>query len=138
LRDLLLAHENAILYVSGHTHHNRIASYVTGSGAGFWQVTTASIIDWPQQSRTLELMDNHDGTLSIFATTVSMASGLVAPSIGMKVAAYDHAEVIEVARTLTRGDVEWRQGPGVGAAGRVVSGVNIDSNVELILRDPRR
>ena len=29
---------------------------------GFWQVTTASHIDWPQQSRLLDLVDNGDGT----------------------------------------------------------------------------
>ena len=38
----------------------------TAVGGGFWEVNTASHIDWPQQSRVIELVDNGDGTLSIF------------------------------------------------------------------------
>ena len=40
-----------------------------GSG-GFWNIKTAAEADWPSQSRLLEVMDNHDGTLSIFGTIV--------------------------------------------------------------------
>lgn len=37
---------------------------------GFWEVNTASHIDWAQQSRVIDLVDNRDGTLSLFGTIV--------------------------------------------------------------------
>ena len=37
---------------------------------GFWEVNTAAHVDWPQQARTVELVDNRNGTLSIFGTIV--------------------------------------------------------------------
>lgn len=39
-------------------------------GSGFWEISTASHIDFPQHARILELVDNGDGTLSIFGTLV--------------------------------------------------------------------
>ena len=41
--------------------------------SGFWEINTASHIDFPQQSRLIELVDNNDGTLSIFTTMVDHA-----------------------------------------------------------------
>ena len=67
MRDLLLKYPNVIAYVAGHTHANRVDLFRKGRG-GFWQINTASHIDWPQQSRLIEVMDNRDGTLSLFAT----------------------------------------------------------------------
>ena len=75
---LFLRHPTVVGYVTGHEHRNRIRavprSGVDGDEAsgradgGFWQVTTASHIDWPQQSRLLDLVDNGDGTLSLWGT----------------------------------------------------------------------
>ena len=44
-----------------------------GTG-GFWELNTASHIDWPQQSRLVEIMDNHDGTLSVFGTILDFVA----------------------------------------------------------------
>ncbi len=74
---LLLRYPNVILWVNGHTHRNEVASYARASGApvagGFWELNTAAHIDWPEQSRIVEIVDNLDGTLSIFATIVDHA-----------------------------------------------------------------
>jgi len=40
---------------------------------GFWELNTAAHIDWPQQSRIVEVVDNRDGTLSVFGTIVDHA-----------------------------------------------------------------
>ena len=48
-----------------------------GTG-GFWEITTASCIDFPQQQQVVELVDNRDGTLSIFTTVVDHASPALA------------------------------------------------------------
>src|SRR2546421_7114852 len=70
VRDLLLRYPNVILWVNGHTHRNQVLPYARPNGAaiggGFWEVNTAAHIDWPEQSRIIELVDNLDGTVSIF------------------------------------------------------------------------
>lgn len=78
VRDLLLRFPNVVAWVNGHTHINRITAHPRppGSkiGGGFWEITTASHIDWPQQARLIELIDNADGTLSIITTIIDTAA----------------------------------------------------------------
>jgi metallophosphoesterase (TIGR03767 family) len=126
VRDLLLRYPNVILWVNGHTHVNQVlphsrpaASPVRG---GFWELNTASHIDWPQQSRTVEVVDNLDGTLSVFGTIIDhagpvsrggSAGPLALASLSRELAANDWQD-----RTDTRrGSVE-------------------DRNVELIVPAP--
>ena len=71
--DTLLANPQVILWVNGHTHENTVTPR-TRPGGGFWEVTTASHIDWPQQVRTIEIVDNNDSTLSIFGTIIDSAA----------------------------------------------------------------
>ena len=70
VRALLLQHPQVVAMVDGHTHRNEIWAHrrEDGSPGGFWEINTASHIDWPQQSRLIEIADNRDGTLSVFAT----------------------------------------------------------------------
>jgi len=72
----LLAHENVVAWVNGHTHSNSVRAHARQAGGGFWEINTASHIDWPQQSRLIEIVDNHDTTLSIFTTMLDHASPL--------------------------------------------------------------
>ena len=67
---------NIILYVCGHEHKSRIFPHVdcTGKSQGVWEVLTPSHIDFPQQSRIIEIGDNQDGTLSIFCTMIDHQS----------------------------------------------------------------
>ena len=57
LREVLLAYPNVIAWVNGHTHEHRSPRSPTAPARGFWQVTTASHIDWPQQGRLIELLE---------------------------------------------------------------------------------
>jgi hypothetical protein len=74
----LLKHPNVVAWVNGHTHSNRILAHRRRSGGhvvgGFWEINTASHIDWPQQGRIVEIADNRDGTLSIFCTMLDHAA----------------------------------------------------------------
>ncbi|MEO3781702.1 TIGR03767 family metallophosphoesterase [Actinocorallia sp. B10E7] len=76
IEKLLLRFPNAVLWVNGHTHVNEVIPHRRKKGpkGGFWEVSTAAHIDWPQQSRILELADNRDGTLSVFATVIDSAA----------------------------------------------------------------
>lgn len=77
VRKELLRHPTVIAWVNGHTHTNQIWAHPRKKGGkavgGFWEINTASHIDWPQQARLIELADNQDGTLSIFTTMLDHA-----------------------------------------------------------------
>lgn len=80
LTTLLVGSPNVIAWVNGHTHRNQIWAHPRKKSGkvvgGFWEINTASHIDWPQQSRLLEITDNKDGTLSIFTTMVDHGGSL--------------------------------------------------------------
>ena len=127
VRDLLLRYPNVVAWINGHTHRNQVLAHARPSGAairgGFWEINTAAHIDWPQQSRVVELADNLDGTLSIFCTIIdhsgpvsrgSQLTGTAAlASLSRELAANDWSDRTDA----RRGDVT-------------------DRNVELLLPDP--
>jgi metallophosphoesterase (TIGR03767 family) len=127
VRDLLLRYPNVIGWVNGHTHRNQVLPHARPPEAavrgGFWEINTAAHIDWPQQSRVVELADNLDGTLSIFCTIIDHSgpisrgrrlTGTAAlASLSREVAANDWSNRTDA----RRGDVS-------------------DRNVELLLPDP--
>jgi hypothetical protein len=61
-----------IAWLVGHEHDNRIRPVMGPDAAhpGYWEIMTSAIADWPSQARTIEIVDNGDGTLSIFATLI--------------------------------------------------------------------
>jgi metallophosphoesterase (TIGR03767 family) len=66
LSALLLRFPNVILHLAGHSHENLILPQKSEmTKHAYWEVNTAAIADWPNQSRSVELSDNRDGTLSI-------------------------------------------------------------------------
>ncbi len=72
--DYLLGQQRVIAWVNGHTHRNEVTAHARSDGSGgFWEINTASHIDYPQQSRLVEVADNGDGTLSIFTTILDHA-----------------------------------------------------------------
>jgi metallophosphoesterase (TIGR03767 family) len=133
---LLLRYPNVVLWVNGHTHVNSVTAHKRAAGAaipgGFWEVNTASHIDFPQQARIVELADNHDGTVSVFGTIVDSAAPLSVPaSLGTP------AALAALSRELAVND--WQERPAApGAAGRPDGrrGKVEDRNVELLVRAP--
>lgn len=72
---MLLKYPVAIAWVNGHTHINTIIAHPRSDGSGgLWEITTASCIDYPQQQQCIEVVDNRDGTISLFTTTLDHAS----------------------------------------------------------------
>ncbi len=62
--DLLDADPRVVAVLAGHTHRNAIASRRSPAG-GYWLITTASIIDWPQQWRALRLVQTAGGGVAL-------------------------------------------------------------------------
>ena len=96
-----------IAWVNGHSHQNVITPQ-----ASWWDIGTAAHIDWPPQSRMIDVVDNRDGTLSIFATIVDHEDG----------------SLVNFARELMGND------PHAGFESG--TGKEADRNVELVLAHP--
>ncbi|SIT75555.1 TIGR03767 family metallophosphoesterase [Microbacterium sp. RU33B] len=119
--DLLLEYPVAIAWLNGHTHLNQILAHTSPTG-GFWEITTASCIDFPQQQQVVEIVDNRDGSLSIFTTVLDHASPAVPGSSGSSI------DLAARARELAAND--WAESPSMRR------GSPLDRNTELLLRAP--
>ncbi|MDX6373039.1 MAG: hypothetical protein QOD98_2027 [Nocardioidaceae bacterium] len=130
--DVLLRFPNVILWVNGHTHRNTVTPFARSKHAkvagGFWEVNTAAHVDWPQQARTVELVDNRNGTLSIFGTIIDHAAPT---SYGKH--PKSPLELASLSRELGAND--WQDTrPPAGQDGR--RGRIEDRNVELLVPAP--
>lgn len=64
LEAVLDASPRVLATLAGHTHHNRIRPRSTTAG-GYWNIETASLVDWPQQSRALRFHETRGGGVAI-------------------------------------------------------------------------
>jgi len=74
VEELVGRYPNVILWLAGHTGRNSISAKPGAAGGGYWEVTTAGALDFPMQGRLVEIVDNRDGTLSIFTTMYDLAT----------------------------------------------------------------
>lgn len=119
--DLLLQFPVAIAWLNGHTHLNQILAHTSADG-GFWEITTASCIDFPQQQQVVEIVDNRDGTLSLFTTVLDHASPVTPGASGRT------ADLASRAREFAAND--WAETPVMRR------GSPLDRNTELLLPAP--
>ena len=138
LEQLYCQNPNVLAHVAGHEH----ASYVDGHecdgdfpptpGPGrFWNISTAAHLDWPQQARTIELVDVGDGTLGLVLTMLdhggpAYTGGPTDPDGGSGEAGEQVLRLASFARELAYNDYQ---------ADRSVRGTGADRNV--ILQDGR-
>ncbi len=111
MNEVIHRHPSAIAWLVGHRHLNRIEARPGASG-GFWEITTASIIDWPSQARAVEVSRHSDGTIEISCTLL------------------DHDDAPDGLATLHRSLA--RRFASTGVATRL-AGREIDGNVRLVL-----
>jgi hypothetical protein len=130
LTELVNNYSHVIAYVSGHTHDNNITAFprTNPNNGVWWGIETSATADWPVQNRLIEVMDNHDGTLSIFGTLLDHAAAAAAPAPG-DASGFSSAELASIGRELAYNDPQAGDGTGEGDSS--------DQNVELLVRDPR-
>jgi len=129
LREFLLGRPCVIAWVNGHTHVHAVTAVRADSApGGFWQVTTASHIDWPQQARIIEIVQA-GGVLAICCTVIDSD----AP------AGYGELEgpasLAALSRELSAND--WQVRESITADGGAGAGSARDRNVVLLADWPR-
>jgi metallophosphoesterase (TIGR03767 family) len=145
LRCLFLRHRSVVAFITGHQHDNQITPY-PGPKGGFWEIVTASHIDWPQQSRLIELFDNRDGTLSLFGSLIEHAGapnpGTAALRTQGRRTGREVMRIASISRELACNDPNSNSGAGgpcaSGERRSLSEGKRRDRNVELLLRNPFR
>jgi hypothetical protein len=104
-------HSCVVAWLVGHRHFNRIEPR-PGPNGGFWEITTSSIIDWPSQTRAIELVRHTDGSFEIASTML------------------DHNEAAGGLAALHH---ELAYGFRTPRAAEYMAGRDIDTNVRLVL-----
>ena len=86
IKEFLLEQPNIVAWICGHTHQHKITHFKSQTSEGFWQIETASLIDWPQQGRVIEFyiddldqiciastLFDHQGTVASEYTTSDLS-----------------------------------------------------------------
>jgi metallophosphoesterase (TIGR03767 family) len=103
----LLEHPNVVAWIAGHVHFH-FAMRHGDAATGFWEITTSSLIDWPQQARILEFVQVDDGDrpeVAIISTVMDHG----APARWSARDLDDPVGIAAVSRSLAANDYRLRQ-----------------------------
>lgn len=119
----LQRYPNVIAWVNGHTHVNKIMAHRHADPRrSYWEINTASHVDFPQHARLIEVVDNSDGTLSLLTTLIESAAPYAAATNEGSQAA-----LASLYREFSFNDFNAKKS-ALGEAG--------DRNAELLLANP--
>jgi 3',5'-cyclic AMP phosphodiesterase CpdA len=147
----LASYPNLIAWVAGHTHRHRVRPFkvtngvgtnlaittpvtckVPGACNGFWQIESASLIDFPQEQRLIEVFDNGDGTGTIRGPILGHSL-----EVPRALAEADDRCALYLADPASAEDILTEADLGaLCAQGGTRTGTASDRNVELIFRMP--
>ncbi|MBW3649606.1 MAG: TIGR03767 family metallophosphoesterase [Actinobacteria bacterium] len=123
IKALLHRFPNVIAWVNGHSHRNQVLPHPDPRSGGFWEILTSAHVDYPSQARLVEIVDNRDGTLSVFGTLVDhLAPAAAAPG------ATGLLDLASLSRELSANDHQRDHAKALGTAE--------DRNVELLVAAP--
>jgi hypothetical protein len=132
LEELFCRNRAVVAHIAGHEHENYVENHRCQSDAPptpgpgrFVHVSTAAHIDWPQQSRMIELIDNPGPALSLALT---MIDHLGAAQPGSEPAGTEQVQkMASIGRELSFNDYQGSRGARGGRE---------DRNVIVVLQDP--
>jgi len=132
LEELLHRFPNVIAHVTGGSSVNSITPRPDpqGRGSGYWEVNTNSSAVYPMQGRLLEVVDNGDGTLSLFSTVYDLDAAIDPRAAGDPTGgdAVNESLLASVARVIAATDPQRDPAAGGLAAS--------DRNTELLRAAP--
>ena len=112
---LLGEYPGVLMHLCAHSHTHRVRVIEPLGGAAYWEVATASLSDYPQQLRVVEIHDQDDGWLTITGVALDYAvDGDPLAAEGRRLAYLDYTSA-------------WR-GSGTGT--------EVDRNVRLWVQSP--
>ena len=137
LKNLLRRFPNVVAWVNGHEHNNAVRAFPAPGkkdpARGFWELNTAAHIDWPQQSRLVEIAyapgrAGSPDTVFVYGTIVDHG----APPEPDRDAQSTVGYLASISRVEAYVDACMREGQAkCEAAGR-----RKDRNVKLVLKAP--
>ncbi len=139
LNRLLHRFPNVIAWVNGHEHNNEIRAYAAKKGQkdkarAYWEVNTAAHIDWPQQSRLIEVAWKPGeraakaDTVFIYGTVVDHAA---APDTNLATQSR-----VDYLASLSRREAYYDACVRNGQATCLAPGAPGDRNVKLVQKAP--
>lgn len=137
LKGLLHRFPNVVVWVNGHEHNNAVRGFPAPGkkdpARGFWEINTAAHIDWPQQSRLIELAWKAGGagrpdSVFIYSTVVDHGAPPDPDADAQDTVGY----LASLSRVEAYYDACVREGQAnCGARGR-----RKDRNVKLVIKAP--
>ncbi len=116
LTGTLSSYDNVLIHCIGHSHENTLVRHDNeDEDGGYFEIQASALIDWPQQFRMYELVDNGNGTLSVFTVVVDHAA--------------QPGSFAEISRRYALMDVQ----TGWGEGG---PGISEQRNVEMVFKVP--
>lgn len=135
LKSLLHRFPNVVAWVNGHEHNNAVRAFPAPGekdpARGFWEINTAAHIDWPQQSRLIEIAwkpGRRADTVLIYGTIVDHA----APPDPDR----DAQSTVGYLSSLSRVEAFYDACTRVGQAKCEAPGRRKDRNVRLVIKAP--
>ena len=127
---LLLRHRGVVAWLAGHVHaHTHVWHQAPDRDGGLWEITTSSLVDWPQQLRVLELVREPGGTLALASTVVDHLGGAAWDPEALD----DPVNLAAISRSLAVNDYRARNVPALLAR---TAGTPSDRNAVWRMPDP--
>ena len=129
IQEMLLKYPQVIAWFAGHEHRHHIKWIGPKEEVqGFWQIETASHADWPQQSRTIEIVKDTAGDIYCGLSVIDHAGGATYKD------ATDPIDIAALSRVLSAN--VWQKRAELGASHDVMwlSGRPEDRNVVLKIK----
>ena len=133
VRNLLEQYPNVILWFAGHVHDHKISQSKKADGShAFWEIRTGSHIDWPQQSRVIEIVKTVNDKIAIGTVVFDHAGPVQFNGTADELA--DPVALAGLSRMLAAND--WQRQSGGPYALELMEGEAKDRNIWLWADDP--